>query len=75
MRRGAREAGVRLGLRPPELLPRGQLRALQGDAGRPQALDDEVIDNVERSDNFALGYFAIVEEYTDSITITNNEEN
>ena len=37
--------------------------------------NDEVIDNVERSDNFALGYFAIVEEYTDSITITNNEEN
>ncbi|MDP2524714.1 DUF4249 family protein [Maribacter dokdonensis] len=37
--------------------------------------NDEVVDNVERSDNFALGYFAIVEEYTDSITITNNEEN
>ncbi|MFV1449483.1 DUF4249 family protein [Maribacter sp. HS] len=37
--------------------------------------NDEVLDNVERSDNFALGYFAIVEEYTDSITITNNEEN
>ncbi|MEP2056700.1 MAG: DUF4249 domain-containing protein [Maribacter litoralis] len=37
--------------------------------------NDEIVDNVERSDNFALGYFAIVEEYTDSITITNNEEN
>jgi hypothetical protein len=37
--------------------------------------NDEITDNVERSDNFALGYFAIVEEYTDSITITNNEEN
>lgn len=37
--------------------------------------NNEVVDNVERSDNFALGYFAIVEEYTDSITITNNEEN
>ncbi|WP_430425474.1 DUF4249 family protein [Maribacter litoralis] len=37
--------------------------------------NDEIVDNAERSDNFALGYFAIVEEYTDSITITNNEEN
>lgn len=37
--------------------------------------NDEIVDNVERSDNFALGYFAIVEEYIDSITITNNEEN
>lgn len=37
--------------------------------------NDEIVDNVERSDNFVLGYFAIVEEYTDSITITNNEEN
>lgn len=37
--------------------------------------NDEVFDNVERSDNFALGYFAIVEEYKDSIVITDNETN
>ncbi|WP_405397362.1 DUF4249 family protein [Maribacter sp. Asnod2-G09] len=37
--------------------------------------NNEVFDNVERSDNFALGYFAIIEEYKDSITITNDETN
>ncbi|MDF4202735.1 DUF4249 domain-containing protein [Maribacter sp. SA7] len=37
--------------------------------------NDEVVDNVERTDNYALGYFAIVEEYKDSITITENETN
>ena len=37
--------------------------------------NNEVFDNVERSDNFALGYFAIIEEYKDSITITDNETN
>ncbi|WP_405414305.1 DUF4249 domain-containing protein [Maribacter sp. Asnod1-A12] len=37
--------------------------------------NDEVVDNVEQSDNFALGYFAIIEEYKDSIVITNNETN
>ncbi|TDT45505.1 uncharacterized protein DUF4249 [Maribacter spongiicola] len=37
--------------------------------------NNEVFDNVERSDNFALGYFAIVEEYKDSIIITENETN
>ena len=29
----------------------------------------EVLDNVERSDNFALGYFAIVQEYKQSLII------
>ncbi len=29
----------------------------------------EVLDNVERSDNFALGYFAIVQEYKQSLVI------
>ena len=29
----------------------------------------EVLDNVERSDNFALGYFAVVQEYKSNITI------
>lgn len=37
--------------------------------------NNEVFDNVERTNNFALGYFAIVEEYKDSIEITNNEKN
>ncbi|MDF4222040.1 DUF4249 domain-containing protein [Maribacter sp. M208] len=37
--------------------------------------NDEVVDNVDRTDNYALGYFAIVEEYKDSITITENETN
>tara|TARA_R110000868_G_scaffold258513_3_gene516039 strand:- start:757 stop:1677 length:921 start_codon:yes stop_codon:yes gene_type:complete len=37
--------------------------------------NNEVFDNVERSDNFALGYFAIVEEHKDSIVITDNETN
>ncbi|MDP5061176.1 MAG: DUF4249 domain-containing protein [Maribacter sp.] len=37
--------------------------------------NNEVFDNVERSDNYALGYFAIVEEYKDSIVITDNETN
>lgn len=37
--------------------------------------NNEVFDNVDRSNNFALGYFAIVEEYKDSIEITNNEKN
>ncbi|MEP2237214.1 MAG: DUF4249 domain-containing protein [Maribacter sp.] len=37
--------------------------------------NDEVVDNVERTENYALGYFAIVEEYKDSITITENETN
>ncbi|WP_291965277.1 DUF4249 family protein [Maribacter sp.] len=37
--------------------------------------NDEVLDNVDRTDNYALGYFAIVEEYKDSITITENETN
>ncbi|APQ15832.1 DUF4249 domain-containing protein [Maribacter hydrothermalis] len=31
----------------------------------------EIFDNVERSDNYALGYFAIVQEYKETITITN----
>ncbi|WP_027067290.1 DUF4249 family protein [Maribacter sp. Hel_I_7] len=37
--------------------------------------NNKVFDNVERTNNFALGYFAIVEEYKDSIEITNNEKN
>lgn len=37
--------------------------------------NNEIFDNVERTNNFALGYFAIVEEYKDSIEITNNEKN
>lgn len=37
--------------------------------------NNEVFDNVERSNNYALGYFAIVEEYKDSIVITDNETN
>jgi hypothetical protein len=37
--------------------------------------NNEIFDNVERSDNFALGYFAIIEEYKDSIIITDNETN
>lgn len=37
--------------------------------------NDEIVDNVESTDNYALGYFAIVEEYKDSITITENETN
>lgn len=37
--------------------------------------NDEVANNVARSDNYALGYFAIVEEYTESIVITNDETN
>lgn len=37
--------------------------------------NNEVFDNVERTNNFALGYFAIVEEYKDSIEITYNEKN
>jgi len=37
--------------------------------------NDEIVDNVDSTDNYALGYFAIVEEYKDSITITENETN
>jgi len=37
--------------------------------------NDEIVDNVESTDNYALGYFAIVEEFKDSITITENETN
>ncbi|WP_299317637.1 DUF4249 family protein [uncultured Maribacter sp.] len=37
--------------------------------------NNEIFDNIERSDNFALGYFAIIEEYKDSIIITDNETN
>ncbi|SIQ57675.1 DUF4249 domain-containing protein [Maribacter ulvicola] len=37
--------------------------------------NDEMANNLEKIDNFALGYFAIVEEYKDSIIITDNEKN
>lgn len=33
----------------------------------------EVFDNVERTDNFALGYFAVVQEYKESIIIDNEK--
>lgn len=33
--------------------------------------NSEIFDNVERSDNYALGYFAIVQEYKETIIITN----
>ncbi|TLP81245.1 DUF4249 family protein [Maribacter sp. ACAM166] len=33
----------------------------------------EVLDNVESSDNFALGYFAVVQEYKKSIVLENEE--
>ncbi|SNR43689.1 protein of unknown function [Maribacter sedimenticola] len=35
--------------------------------------NDDVKDNVERSNNFALGYFAIVQEYKKSIVIQHEE--
>jgi hypothetical protein len=35
--------------------------------------NSEVIDNVSRNDNFALGYFAIVQEYKKSIVIDNEK--
>jgi hypothetical protein len=31
--------------------------------------NEEVFDNVNRPDKFALGYFAVVQQYTRSITI------
>lgn len=37
--------------------------------------NNQISDSLEQSDNFALGYFAIVEEYKDSIIITNDETN
>jgi hypothetical protein len=33
--------------------------------------NSEIFDNVERSDNYALGYFAIVQEFKETIIITN----
>ncbi|WP_339837656.1 DUF4249 domain-containing protein [uncultured Maribacter sp.] len=33
----------------------------------------QVFDNVERTDNFALGYFAVVQEYKESIIIDNEK--
>ncbi len=35
--------------------------------------NSEIFDNVERNDNFALGYFAIVQEYKESIVIDNEK--
>ena len=35
--------------------------------------NSEIFDNVERNDNFALGYFAIVQEYKKSIVIDNEK--
>ena len=35
--------------------------------------NSEIFDNVSRNDNFALGYFAIVQEYKESIAIENEK--
>jgi hypothetical protein len=35
--------------------------------------NSEIFDNVSRNDNFALGYFAIVQEYKESIVIDNEK--
>ena len=35
--------------------------------------NNEVFDNVERTDNFALGYFAVVQEYKERIIIDNEK--
>ena len=35
--------------------------------------NSDIFDNVGRNDNFALGYFAIVQEYKESIVIDNEK--